>query len=421
MAIKLSKLMSSDFSRGATLLIAGNALAQAITIILSPILTRLYTPSDFGLWALFVTICTLLSVLLTGQYQSAIMLPKKHENAYHITVLSLVLALVSSCVVLLLLFVFAPSLSSLMGDKSLGILLYFVPFSACSIAVIGVLSTWLSRERKYRELAVNPLMQNVCMGSISVASGNYALGASGLIGGQVSGQALAMGRLLYIFFKKREYRFSLYKIFALAKRHRKFPQITMAHSLFSALSKQMPIVMITAFFSPTLAGFYFLAHRVASVPVTLVSQSLYRVFFATFIHAPSQKRFFSKKFIQVNLVFAPLFIVIGLIAPYIFPFIFGDEWKEAGSYVQIILPLLYAKFISNMFTTTAYLFHERQAENFLFEIIITVCAALSLYFGFVLSDIKLGLRLMVFSNIVIILFKVWRSFLFLNKADIKNA
>lgn len=53
----------SEFSKNVLTLITGTTIAQAIPIAISPILTRIYTPEDFGVFALFVSLVGFISVI----------------------------------------------------------------------------------------------------------------------------------------------------------------------------------------------------------------------------------------------------------------------------------------------------------------------------------------------------------------------
>ncbi len=74
----------SEFSKNVLTLMTGSTLSQAIPIAISPILTRLYTPEDFGLYAIFIAIITIFGTIVSGRYELAIMLPENDEHAINI-------------------------------------------------------------------------------------------------------------------------------------------------------------------------------------------------------------------------------------------------------------------------------------------------------------------------------------------------
>ena len=94
----------SEFSRNVLTLMTGTTIAQAIPIAISPILTRIYAPEDFGMFALYMSVASIISVIATGRYELAIMLPKKDEDAVNIVALSIIISFFVSFISLLIVF-----------------------------------------------------------------------------------------------------------------------------------------------------------------------------------------------------------------------------------------------------------------------------------------------------------------------------
>ena len=104
MLIKLRP--KSEFSRNVLTLMTGTTIAQAIPIAISPILTRIYTPEDFGVFALFIGVVGVISVIATLTYEQAIILPKYDKYAINIFMLSLILILFTSIFSFIIIFLF---------------------------------------------------------------------------------------------------------------------------------------------------------------------------------------------------------------------------------------------------------------------------------------------------------------------------
>jgi O-antigen/teichoic acid export membrane protein len=112
------------------------------------------------------------------------------------------------------------------------------------------------------------------------------------------------------------------------------------------------------------------------------------------------------------LIFLPLFTALWFVLPNLFFFIFGVKWVVAGEYAQILLPLLYLKFIGNLFTTTTYLYYEKQMENLMLGILIYILSISALLLGGIMGNIILGLTMMVLFNSIVIFYKLFRSYKF---------
>lgn len=403
-----SWVKKSDFLRNILTLLTGTIIAQAISLLLSPLLTRVYTPEDFGVYALYIAIVNVLVVLATGQYENAILLPRKNERAYALVVFSLVISFLFSIALLLLVVVFHGFIVDLM-KVDLGWLLYLMPLSVCLSAFLSIFNYWCSRGESYKELSLSAVLNSGANGSAAVAVGYIWKSGFGLVAGQLIGMVLSAFYLIKVFLSEpKVYKVNKRGVLYVCKRYRRFPQIYIPHGLFANLSNNLPAILLTAYFSPVAAGFYFLAFRVAAMPLTIVGNAFYQVFFQQLSKVPDKKRFYREKFFKVNLLLLPFFVGCWFLLPTAFGLLFGSAWAEAGKYTQILLPLLYMKFLSNVFTSAVYIFFERQAENLFFGVVINLFIAVSLILGGRADDIELALFLMMVSNCSIIMVKLIR-------------
>ncbi len=87
-------IIKNNFAKRVSLLIGATAVAQLILILSMPLLTRLYTPEDFGLLAIYSSILAVISVVASLCYESAIPLPKNDETAAHILLLTISILIV---------------------------------------------------------------------------------------------------------------------------------------------------------------------------------------------------------------------------------------------------------------------------------------------------------------------------------------
>jgi len=393
-------------------MVGGVAFAQLLAIALSPIITRLYSPDDLGLLAFYMALISILAVVATGQYQHAIMLQKKESAARQLTYICLGLSAAFSVVCLLGVGVFYADINASLGDKSLGVALWLVPFGVLSASIFAALTMWFTWQKEFKKISANHIGMSAVNNGMSIGFGAANMSGFGVIWGHFIGQSSAALYFLVYFLRSPDHDVQHLKIRALMKRYKKFPCVTLPHSLFSTVAIHLPSLILIGAFSPAVAGLYFLANRAANVPITILSQSLYPILFGTFNESKNRRSLFEKKFIQVNALFLPLFIVFWFAAPPLFAFVFGAEWGRSGVYVQLILPMLYCKFISNLFTTPIYFIYERQFENFLFAVLITLSITVSLLYGAQRDDIALGLILMSLSNVFFILVKLYRAHFF---------
>ena len=400
----------------------GTTIAQAIPIAISPILTRIYTPEDFGLLALYVSIVSILSVVVTGQYELAIMLPKKDNDAINIMALSMIITFSMSFILLCIIFLLNENITKLLGNEEISNWLYLIPFSIFLTGTYNSLNYWLNRKKNYKILSTTRIYQSLTTSTSNISFGAINYGSGGLILGSLMGQVVGTYRLM----KKTSIKLlfvhiNRLKIISLAKKYRKFPKITVPHSVFSTTSMSLPIFIITYYFSTKETGYFSFASKIVMLPIGLISNAYYQVFFESFSKEENKEDFFKQKFKQVNMIFLPIFFLLWFIFPELFAFVFGEKWKVAGVYTQILLPLFYLKFLSNLFTTTIYIYYEKQSENFILGVFIFIMTLISLLIGAYFQNIILGLILMSMSNGIVILYKIYCSFIFVKdtKGNVK--
>ncbi|PUE67495.1 lipopolysaccharide biosynthesis protein [Arcobacter lacus] len=407
---------NNDFVKNVLTLMTGTTIAQIIPIAISPILTRIYTPEDFGIFAFYIAIISLLAVFTNGQYDLAIMLPKYEKNAINIVGLSLLINTIFSSIIFCIIFIFFDFFQGLLGKNSLGHFLYLIPFSVFLIGCYQTFNYWLNRKKQYKTLSMNKVTQSLTNGTSSIVFGIQDFGKDGLIISQFIAQAIVVAFLIKkvkigVLFQN----FEKVKVLALSKRYIKFPKITMIQSFFSTATAQLPVVIISSFFTLNIAGFYSLANRVVASPISIISSSFFQVFYQSFSIEKNKQKFYKMKFIKINAMLLPPFILLWFFLEPLFGFVFGEEWLVAGVYSQILLPLLYMKFLSNLFTTTTYLYYEKQIENFILSVLITLTAIASLFLGLLIDNIVFGLIIMSISNSLVIVFKLYRSYEFVKK------
>ena len=117
----------SEFNRNILTLMTGTTIAQAIPIAISPILTRIYTPEDFGIFAIFLAITLIIGSIANGRYELAIMIPKKDEDAINIFALGFIITTSISLLLLVLVLIFQKYFIFLLKNEEIGVWLYFFP------------------------------------------------------------------------------------------------------------------------------------------------------------------------------------------------------------------------------------------------------------------------------------------------------
>ncbi len=271
----------SEFSRNVLTLMTGTTIAQAIPIAISPILTRIYTPEDFGVFALFFALTMIFGSIVNGRYELAIMLPSEDEDAINIAALGIIIAAVISIVLFILILFFNQEIIGLLNNKDIYNWLYLLPISVFLIGLFNVLNYFNTRMKYYKDLSKALIYKSLVITVIQLSVGFIYQGATGLISGLIISNFFGNMKLSknIIQNKKLIASLSIIKMKTLAKRYINFPKFSMWSALASTSSQHLTSILISSFFTIATLGFYSLSEKVLGVPSALIGRSIGQVFF----------------------------------------------------------------------------------------------------------------------------------------------
>lgn len=348
----------SDFSRNVLTLMTGTTIAQAIPIVFSPILTRIYNPEDFGVFALFVAITSIFSSIATGRYELAIMLPKKDEDAINILALGIIINLLIFLFLYIGIYCFITDIVLLLNNKEIRIWLYFVPIAVLFIGFFNLLNYYNNRKKFYKDISHTTIIKSIVLTSCQLIIGFFKNGEAGLIIGELMSRIFANIKLLKNILKddKLMKAISYKKVLVLGKKYNNFPKFSVPAILANVLSGNLINIFISTIFNVTSLGFYSLAERILGVPTSLIGKSVSQVYYQEACVEYKKNKSFYKLFLKT--VFK--LVIIGLLLfgflyfaiVDIFIYVFGKNWEIAGEYGKILLFLYFCRFIVSPLTIT---------------------------------------------------------------------
>ena len=146
-----------SFWANVSVLLTGTSLAQALPIAITPILTRLYTPSDFGVFGIYLSALVILGTIATGKFELAIMLPEKDEAAETIFVLGFVICTIFSIICLIIIITFHEKILNALNARALGNWLYVLPISIFLSGTYSLLNYYNTRKAFYNDMFERPV------------------------------------------------------------------------------------------------------------------------------------------------------------------------------------------------------------------------------------------------------------------------
>lgn len=404
-----------EFSQNVLTLMTGTTIAQAIPIAISPILTRIYTPEDFGVFALFVAIVGFVAVIASGRYEQAIMLPEYDKYAINIFVLSLILIFFTSIVSFLIIFVFKDTILQLLNSNLLGNWLYLVPVTVFFVALFNLLTNYNNRTKHYKDIAKATVVKSLVLAVTQVLIGFLKNGFAGLIAGQILAQLFANLKLAKNVIKDKTLlaTISFKNILFLAKKYLNFPKYNMPHALLGNISSNLPIYILTPFFGSAMVGKYSLAMMIVLAPMSIIATSTAKVYnqkLSELYNKKEETYAFTLNIIKSLLkkILAP-FIVFILFAPEIFQTVFGEQWVDSGKYIQILSVYLILNLIVSIIAYIPSLLNL-QSKALKIAIIHFVLLSLALYFASEHYDVYISLVLMCVINSLVLTYNfIWMT------------
>ncbi|MDO9512190.1 MAG: oligosaccharide flippase family protein [Bacteroidales bacterium] len=407
------KYIKSDFARHFITLFTGSVIAQAIPLAISPILSRMYSPSDFGVWAVFISITSVIGVVATMRYEMAIVLPAEDKDARALVGLCLLATVMVSLISLLGVIILHPFILRYMGDEKLGPFLYLVPLMVFSMGVFQTFNYWSTRRKTFRMNASGRVGQSVVMASVNLGMGAMNAGGSGLVAGSIAGQFIS-ALILGWNFLRHPVRFfssiSKEQMKVNARKYKAFAFVNSPHALFDTFQNSAVVFMLQAFFSSFILGLYSFAFRVLKSPASLIGSSVSQVFYERASRMNSEGINLKPLVwqLQQKLILVTLlpFLVLFLFTPDIFAFIFSEAYRASGEVARILIPLIFLNLMLSPFSSLPVILN-RQKEAFVITIADFILKVGSVSAGGITGDYRLSFILMSVSGSILYIFSLF--------------
>jgi len=374
----------SEFGRNVLTLMTGTTIAQAIPIAISPILTRIYTPEDFGVFALYISISTIFAVIVTGRYELAIMLPKKNKDAVLLVQLSIMITLFIAITTLIIVIFFNVEITQLLGNPSISIWLYFIPLSICLTGFYQSLHYWNNRKKQYNNLVLSRVSKSAITSGIQVGGGLGSNLYYGLIAGEIIGQgggAFVLARKAWRENKIFSCKIHLIRAIALLKRYKKILYYGLPMGLLNAISNQLKPLVFSAIFSISIVGWVYMAERMLKAPLSVISGSFNTVFFQNFVNVDNKLQLYVKSYISLLMLSLILLYPVYAHGEFIFEIVFGKDWRKAGELASILYLMVCFSFSSSAISTV-FTALERNEVSLIWQVMYFVgLVFLISYFG----------------------------------------
>lgn len=318
---------------------SGSAAGQVVVLVFAPLITRIYTPEAFGLQGVFLSLVAVLSPITALRYPMAIVTAESQDEALRLTRLSLLVAAVIAIIIGFVLMLGGETVLHLLGAEALGALILFLPLALFCVALQDVTDFQAARLGVFRLVGIVAVLQAVTTNLARVLGGLVAPFAATLVTITALAPALQSAMLRI---GSRELRYpqsglTWTQAKVLLVRYRDFPIYRMPTDVLNALSQSVPVLLLAALFSPAVAGLYVLTRSILNLPSNIVGAAVGNVLYARFAELSRERQPLLPLLLRATfalLVLAPAIVGLAWFAPWVFTFVFGEEWSEAGYYAR---------------------------------------------------------------------------------------
>lgn len=365
---------------------SGTAVAQMIGFALTPVISRLFSPSDFGVFGSFISLVNIFAAGATLQYTQAIMLPKEKEDAFNLFFVSCICIVIVAFILLTVCIIVPSTVNSVM--KTDGI--WFLALLVIATIVSGLnesCQAWCVRVKAFKHTSTSQVIRSLSSNGTQIGFGYIKAGAIGLIVSNILADILASLNLARVMFRdlgalRRYVHWKRMK--QLAKDYRDFPMYSASMNIINSLSLGLPVLLLTHFYGIVVAGTFAFGGRILSAPMGLVLTALRQVSFQKTAEAHNDGEQLMPLFIKITVVLFALALFPSLVlfiwAPNIFAWVFGSQWYMAGEfarYLTLWLMFMFCNLPSVLFARIIRI----QREMFLFDLVLLTARSLVLILG----------------------------------------
>jgi O-antigen/teichoic acid export membrane protein len=369
----LTKITRSTFGKSVLMLAGGTAIAQVLNIATSPIISRLFSPGDFGVLSVYTSILSILAVFATLRYEFAIPIAEDDKSAINVLALTLGSVGFISLVSLALFGLFSDSFATLLNAQQLKPYFWLISVGILASGTYTAFRYWAFRKKNFKTITKTTINQSIAHQAINLLWGFFIGGPIGLIVGTIVGRSAGIWTLSRDIRKDESgltKSISLPEIGRLAKRYIKFPLFSSWAAILNSLGIQLPVLLLSSIYGTEVTGSFGFANRIVALPMTFIGVAVGEVFFseASSIARTDPKRLLSlsrrlnKRLILIGIV---PFSILAIFGPSLFAIIFGEPWREAGRYASVLSFMVYSRFITTPVSNVLNILEKQLTALFL--------------------------------------------------------
>lgn len=386
-------------------LLSGSGAGQVLLFLAYPIISRLYSTSDFGLLAVFTAVSMPLTAIASLKYELALPGAKTTQESEGLVVacavITIFIALGSFC------FLGFSFLSETVRETFSGnfLLILLIPIAVLVGGTMRWLNYWYVRHRRFKVIAVGSISHAAAMAITQVSAGALFLGPWGLL---VSQFVAPLTAVLFMTFRAgpRPDAFrhvSAANVIAVIKRYKTFSAYGAPHAFVNAMSQHLPSFLFAGLLGLGPAGIFLMAQRILKHPADLTGEAIRQAAFPELVKAADDKKLASAM-IRITAVLAlvtvPALVIMVIFGPELFSIVLGEQWRESGTLASYLIFYVASSFL-NVPVNVVIQILEIQRLQMWMEVLVFVLRAASIIGGALLGGLILATALFSISGVVV--------------------
>lgn len=382
----------NEIIRNCTTLLSGTAIAQCVTFLAYPVIARLFSSEDFGIYTTILSYIDILVILSTARYDQAIMISKDINEVAAIAKLCRILCLIVTAMVTI-----AACLIIAFGQASkLDLMILFIPLLVFFSGQYRIYTILFNKYKEFKRIAVSEITTGIIGTGLKIISGMVGLFKIGLPLATVLGR-IAGNATFYLQLRKKPLpKTDKATIIQMMKKHKNFPLFTMPKDFINSFSINLPFTLLAIYFDQAFIGLFSMAFTFTFRPMNIINSAydkvLYERISTKYLNGqPILKdivRFFSYNY----LVAIPLFITAFIFAEPILTLILGQEWSGTATYFRYMIPWIGVMLISSSISFVPYLFNKQRNEALLYALLFVI-RLVAIIIGIYHNDFDLAIML----------------------------
>jgi len=344
------------------------AVAQAIPLLGSLLIARIYAPDSYGVFAAWLGISQIVTVSITGRLEAAFGLEGDGRARAELVAATVALVWGGSIALYLLLTVFV--LGTEIGLETIPApLLWLLIPQSTGMALSLIWQSWAANNGEFKRLSRIRITQEILIMPMQVMAGLFYPDVVSLAVAQIIAvwiNVLLCWRMmpLHDVFSRSTTKKWLHLVAFYGKKYRRFPLLSLPADLINTMVMQLPVILIGSRFGAEIAGYYALANRMMGAPVALLGGAVRDVFkrvaneeFRMLGHC--RAIYLRTFFVLLGFSLAMVVCVIAFAEP-VFSWVFGSPWALAGAMTVWLVPRYALGFMAS---PLSYVFYIVQKQN----------------------------------------------------------